>query len=51
MQSFNGAVLQLGWEDAGIHDSTVRGLDVVAAEWYWTGGNVTVSHLSLFTDA
>ena len=37
-QLFNGAVLQIGWEDAGITDSWVRGVDVVGAEWYKTGG-------------
>ena len=33
-QSFNGAVLQLGWEDSGITDASVRGMDVTGAEWY-----------------
>ncbi len=37
-QLFNGGVIQIGWEDAGIVDSIVRGLDVIRAEWYKTGG-------------
>jgi hypothetical protein len=32
-QSFNGAVVQIGWQDSGIVDSVVRGVDVVGAEW------------------
>ena len=34
-QLFNGAVVQLGWESAGAINSSVTGLDVVGAEWYW----------------
>jgi hypothetical protein len=37
-QLFNGGVIQLGWEDAGIQDSRVSGLAVVGAEWYRTSG-------------
>eukprot|EP01045_Picozoa_sp_COSAG04_P015479 COSAG04_NODE_1224_length_7688_cov_2.476216_7_plen_446_part_00 len=37
-QLFNGAVIQLGWEDAGIQDSVVRRVDVIGAEWYKTAG-------------
>jgi hypothetical protein len=35
-QLFNGAILQIGWEDAGVQDSVVSGVDVVRAEWYKT---------------
>lgn len=38
-QLFNGGVIQIGWEDAGIVDSIVTGLDVVRAEWYHTNGD------------
>jgi hypothetical protein len=34
-QSFNGAVVQIGWENSGIVNSLVRGVDVIGAEWYW----------------
>ena len=33
-QSFNGAVLQFGWENVGIINASVHGLDVTGAEWY-----------------
>ena len=35
-QLFNGGVIQIGWEDAGITDSSVSGLDVIRSEWYKT---------------
>ena len=35
----DGGVIQIGWEDAGITDSSVRGLDVIRAEWYRTEGS------------
>lgn len=34
-QSFNGAALQLGWENTGIVNSSVDGVDIIGAEWYW----------------
>merc|ERR1712038_1468978 len=40
-QSFNGAIIQIGWEDLGIANSTVENCDVIGAEWYWSGGNIT----------
>ena len=37
-QLFNGGIIQIGWEDAGVVDSIVRRLDVIRAEWYKTAG-------------
>lgn len=31
---FNGAVVQLGWQSAGVAHARVDGLDVTGAEWY-----------------
>ena len=36
-QLFNGAVLQLGWEDAGTAHCVARDVVVLAAEWYDRG--------------
>jgi hypothetical protein len=44
-QLFNGAVVQIGWEDAGIQNSTIRRLHVVGAEWYTAGENNAVLSL------
>ena len=50
-QLFNGAVVQLGWEDTGIVNSTVRALDVLAAEWYAGGVPPAVPNGALNAEA
>ena len=42
-QGFNGAVLQLGWESAGVRDVEISEVDVTGAEWYARPGNATHS--------
>ena len=37
-QLFNGAVLQVGWEDYGTSGAVLRRVDVIGAEWFWAKG-------------